>query len=201
MADHISLADALFTRTQQQVLGLLFGRPEQSFYLNEVVRHAGMGKGAVARELARLAQAGIITLTRKGNQSHYQANRECPIYDELKGLIRKTVGVAGVLQQALAPLLPVLDQAFVYGSVAKGEDHADSDIDIMLVGEDLSYSEIMELLEPAEAQLQRSVNPTLYTPEEFQLRLADKQHFLTQVMANSRIDLKQGSKKANGSAE
>lgn len=188
--DHSRLADALFTRTQQQVLGLLFTQPDQSFYLNEVVRHAGMGKGVVARELARLAESGIVTLTRKGNQSHYQANPECPVYGELRGLIRKTVGVAGVLQQALALLLPNLEQAFVYGSVAKGEDHAGSDVDIMLVGEDLSYSGVMELLEPAEAQLQRTVNPTLYSPKEFQLRVADNQHFLTQVMAQSRIDLK-----------
>lgn len=190
MGNHISLADALFTRTQQRVLGLLFSRPERSYYLNEVVRHAGVGKGAVARELARLVQAGIVTLTRKGNQSHYQANPESPVFGELKGLICKTVGIVGVLQQALAPLLPNLDQAFVYGSVAKGGDHADSDVDLMLVGEDLSYSEIMALLEPVEAQLQRAVNPTLYTPEEFQLRLAGKQHFLAQVMAQSRIDLK-----------
>lgn len=190
MANDIGLADALFTRTQQQVLGLLFSKPEQSFYLNEVVRHAGVGKGAVARELTRLAQSGIVTLVRKGNQSHYQANPECPVFGELKGLIRKTVGVAGVLQQALARLLPNLEQAFVYGSVAKGEDHPGSDVDLMLVGKDLSYGEIMALLEPAEAQLQRAVNPTLYTPEEFQLRLAGKQHFLTQVMAQSRIDLK-----------
>ena len=190
MTDYTRLADALFTRTQQQVLGLLFGRPDKSFYLNEVVRHAGMGKGAVVRELAKLEQSGIVTLTRKGNQSHYQANPDCPVYAELKGLIRKTLGVAGVLQRALAPLLPELVQAFVYGSLAKGEDNASSDVDLMLAGEDLSYSEIMELLEPAEVELQRTVNPTLYTPHEFQLRLADKQHFLTRVMAQSRIDLK-----------
>lgn len=188
--DHTSLGDALFTQTQQQVLGLLFSQPERSFYLNEVVRIAGMGKGSVARELARLTSSGIVTLTRKGNQNHYQANQACPIYEELNGLIRKTVGVAGVLRQALAPILPLLEQAFVYGSVAKGEDHADSDIDVMLVGDDLIYSEIMERLEPAETQLQRSVNPTLYSPQEFQKRLADKQSFLTRIMAQPRVDLK-----------
>ena len=190
MIDHTALGDALFTRSQQQVLGLLFSYPEQSFYLNEIVRHADMGKGAVARELSRLSGVGIVTLCRKGNQNHYQANPDCPIYSELKGLVAKTVGVAGAVQRALAPLLPKMEQAFIYGSVAKGEEHAGSDVDLMLVADDLSYSEIMELLEPAEAQLKRTVNPTLYTPQEFAERLADKQNFLSKVMAQSRIDLK-----------
>ena len=188
--DHVSLADALFTRTQQQVLGLLFGHPDQSFYLNEVVRQAGVGRGSVVRELARLSEAGIVTLIRKGNQNHYQANPECPVFVELKGLIGKTVGVAGVLQRALAPILPQLEQAFIYGSLAKGEEHASSDVDLMLVGNDLSYSEIMELLMPAEDQLQRTVNPTLYSPEDFNKRLADQQNFLTKVMAQPKITLK-----------
>ncbi|MEE2732509.1 MAG: nucleotidyltransferase domain-containing protein [Pseudomonadota bacterium] len=188
--DHSRLADALFTRTQQQVLGLLFTHPDQSFYLNEVVRHAGVGRGSVVRELARLAEAGIVTLTRKGNQSHYQANPDCPIFSELKGLVMKTAGVAGTVQQALAPILPGLEQAFVYGSVAKGGEHANSDVDVMLVGEDVSYSQVMELLESAEHSLQRTVNPTLYTPSEFAERLADGQSFLNKVMNQARIDLK-----------
>ncbi|MCP5170571.1 MAG: nucleotidyltransferase domain-containing protein [Hahellaceae bacterium] len=189
-AENSKLADALFTRTQQKVLGLLFGQPQQSFFLNEVVRRAGVGKGAVSRELARLTDAGIVSLTRQGNQSHYQANPACPIYAELKGLVGKTVGVASVVQQALAPLLPGLAQSFIYGSLAKGEEHAGSDVDVMLVGDDLSYSEIMALLEPAEEQLQRSVNPTIYSPEEFNKRLADQQNFLSKVMTEPRIDLK-----------
>lgn len=100
------------------------------------------------------------------------------------------MGVASVVQQALAPLLPGLAQSFIYGSLAKGEEHAGSDVDVMLVGDDLSYSEIMALLEPAEEQLQRSVNPTIYSPEEFNKRLADQQNFLSKVMTEPRIDLK-----------
>ncbi len=190
MTEQSSIADALFTRTQQQVLGLLFGNTGQSYYLNEVVRHADMGKGAVARELAKLTKAGIITLTRKGNQSHYQANRDCPVFAELQNIVAKTVGLTGVLQQALAALLPILTHAFVYGSLAKGEGHAESDVDLMLVGDDLSYSDVMALLATAEDHLQRSVNPTLYSPEEFEQRLADGQNFLHQVMAQARISLK-----------
>lgn len=190
MVDYSNLAGALFTRTQQQVLGLLFGHPDQSFYLNEVIRHANIGRGSVVRELARLTDAGIVTLTRKGNQNHYQANPGCPIFTELKGLVMKTAGLAGIVQQALAPVLPSLDQAFVYGSVAKGEEHASSDVDVMLVGEDVSYSQIIELLEPAERQLQRTVNPTLYTPSEFAQRLAGGQGFLSKGMNQARIDLK-----------
>ncbi|MGR6872900.1 nucleotidyltransferase domain-containing protein [Pseudomonas sp. HK3] len=103
--------------------------------------------------------------------------------------MKKTFGVRGVLQSALLSIMPKLEQAFIYGSVAKGEDHAGSDVDVMLVGDDLSYSEIMALLEPAETQLQRPVNPTIYSPQELSQRLADGQGFLSKVMAQTKINL------------
>ena len=184
---------ALFTKAQQKLLALFFGQPDKSFYLNEVVRLADMGKGAITRELARLCESGLLVVSKQGNQNHYQANKASPIFNELASIVIKTFGVAGVLQAALTTLLPQLEQAFVYGSFAKSEDHADSDVDVMLVGDDLSYSEIMQLLEPAEVQLQRSVNPTVYSPAEFAGRLVDGQNFLTKVMAQPRIDLLQDS--------
>lgn len=184
---------ALFTKAQQKLLALFFGQPDKSFYLNEVVRLADMGKGAITRELTRLCESGLLVVSKQGNQNHYQANKASPIFNELASIVIKTFGVAGVLQAALTTLLPQLEQAFVYGSFAKSEDHADSDVDVMLVGDDLSYSEIMQLLEPAEVQLQRSVNPTVYSPAEFAGRLVDGQNFLTKVMAQPRIDLLQDS--------
>jgi predicted nucleotidyltransferase/DNA-binding transcriptional ArsR family regulator len=184
-----NLGDALFTKAQQKVLTLLFGQPDKSFYLNEVVRYAAMGKGVISRELAKLTAAGLLVASRQGNQNHYQANANAAIFADLKQIVLKTFGLVGILQAGLAPILPQLQQAFVYGSVAKGEDHAGSDVDVMLVGNDLSYSEVMQLLAPIESQLQRSVNPTLYSPEEFAKRLENGQNFLTQIMAQNRIDL------------
>lgn len=185
----INIGDALFTKAQQKVLSLLFGRPDKSYYLNEIVRYAAMGKGVISRELAKLTAAGLLVVCKQGNQNHYQANANAAIFSELKQIVLKTFGLVGLLQAGLEPLLPQLEQAFVYGSVAKGEDHASSDVDVMLVGHDLSYSDVMQMLMPVEKQLQRAINPTLYSPEEFAERLATGQNFLTQVMAQARIDL------------
>ena len=195
-----SLGDALFTKAQQKLLALFFGQPDRSYYLNEVVRLAAMGKGAITRELAKLCESGLLVKSKQGNQNHYQANQASPIFNELVGIVKKTFGVAGVLRSALTPLLSQLEQAFVYGSIAKGEDHSGSDVDVMLVGDDLSYSEIMQLIEPVEGQLQRPVNPTLYSPSEFAVRLNEGQNFLTQVMAQPRINLLQDLREINGTA-
>jgi len=185
----LGIGDALFTKAQQKVLALFYGQPERSFYLNEVVRIADMGRGVISRELNKLTQAGLLVVSKQGNQNHYQANVGSPIFNELISVVKKTFGIRGLLQGALASMLPQVEQAFIYGSVAKGEEHADSDVDVMLVGEELSYGEVMELLEPVEEQLQRSVNPTLYSPEEFEQRLAEGHNFLTKVMALPRINL------------
>ena len=114
------LADALFTKTQQNVLQLLYGRPDRSFYTKEILRLTGMGVHTIKRELDRMVDAGILTLTQIGNQKHYQANPACPLYEELVSIIKKTVGLADVLREALEPLLKNIHVAFVYGSVAKG---------------------------------------------------------------------------------
>ncbi|MGQ9425231.1 nucleotidyltransferase domain-containing protein [Gilvimarinus sp. F26214L] len=190
MALNSAIGDALFTRTQQQVLGLLFSRPEQTFYLNEIVRLAGMGKGTVKRELERLRQAGLLTSERRGNQTHYQANAECPIFSELRGIVLKTFGVVDVLKQALDPILDSFDIAFVYGSVAKGQEHAGSDVDLMIVGDDVSYSDLINALLPAEERLGRTINPTVYTPAEFSKRIAEQQHFVTRVMGQGKLWIK-----------
>ena len=192
----IQMGDALFTKAQQKVLALLFGQSDRSFYLNEVVRHAAMGKGVISRELTKLCEAGLLVVTKQGNQNHYQANAAASIFNELKQIVTKTMGVAGVLQQGLAEILPQMESAFIYGSIAKGNAHAASDVDVMLVGDNISYSQIMALLEPIEVQLQRKVNPTIYTPAEFAERLAQGQSFLSKVMSQTRIDLLSQSKEA-----
>lgn len=191
MMSNSSIGDALFTKTQQRMLGLLYGKPEQSFYLNELVRLAGVGKGSVSRELSKLVQAGLLTVERRGNQNHYQANSANPVFAELKAIVQKTFGVGDIIKTALATLLPQLELAFIYGSVAKGSEHAKSDVDIMLVGNDLSYGEVMELLHHAEQQLGRSINPTIYDSQEYIKRVDAKQSFITRVMDQPKLWLKQ----------
>ena len=187
MMSSSAIGDALFTKTQQRVLGLLYGKPEQSYYLNEIVRLAAVGKGSVNRELDKLCAAGLLTVSRQGNQNHYQANANNPIFNELKAITQKTFGVVDIIKAALAPLLPQLNCAFIYGSVAQGTEHAGSDIDLMLVGDDMSYSEVMELLAPAEKQLGRTINPNLYTVAEFTDRKNSHQPFITRVIEQPKL--------------
>lgn len=185
----ISLSDALFSTTQQKVLALLFGEPHRSFYTNEIARWANVGKGSVMRELDRLHKSGILTVTRQGNQNHYQANPECPIFEELSGLVRKTLGIPGQLRNALRPMADQLSQAFIYGSIAKGSEHAGSDIDLMLIGENLSYADVMELLLPLEEQLGRTINPTLYSAVDWADKKNANHSFVVRVEEQPRIDL------------
>jgi predicted nucleotidyltransferase len=181
-----SLADALFTKTQQRVLGVLFGRPDQSFFANEIVRLSGVGVGAVHRELAALESARLVTATRIGNQKHFQANREAPIFEELRGIVLKTVGLADVLRKALAPLAPRIGVAFVYGSVAKGADTARSDIDLMVVGDRIEYADIFKMASDAEHVLGRKVNPTVLTSRELEKESKDD-GFHSRVLAQPKI--------------
>lgn len=186
-----AIGDALFTKTQQRVLGLLYGNPNNTYYLNEIVRLAGMGKGTIKRELEKFCAVGLLTVSRQGNQNHYQANKKNPIFTELQGITRKTFGVLDVVKAALATLLPKLTQAFIYGSIARGTEGANSDIDIMLIGDELSYSDAMALLDNAEQQLGRTINPTLLSPQEFIDRVNAQQSFITRVMEQPKLWIKE----------
>lgn len=181
------LADALFSGTQQRVLGLLFGQPDRSFYATELIGLAGGGSGGVQRELARLAQSGLVTVRFLGNQKHYQANPDSPIYEELCGIARKTVGLAEPLRAALAPLAGKIQAAFVFGSVAKKQDTANSDIDLMLLSDSLSYADLFVALEKASAQLGRTVNPTLLSRLELAKRIRNGEAFIKRVLAQPKI--------------
>jgi predicted nucleotidyltransferase len=182
-----NLADALFSGTQQRVLGLLFGQPERSFYATELINLAGVGSGAVQRELASLSQSGLVTVKPVGNQKHYQANPASPIYEELCGMVRKTVGLAEPLRAALAPLASQIKAAFVYGSIAKKEDTASSDIDLMLVSETLTFGETILALQAATESLGREVNPNIFTPQDFAKRLKEGGSFVSRVMAQPKV--------------
>lgn len=182
-----SLADALFSGTRQRVLALTFGQPARSFYATELIGLAGSGSGSVQRELARLAQSGLVTVRAVGNQKHYRANPESPIYAELCGLVQKTFGLAEPLRRALAQLAPQIRAAFVYGSVAKQTDTSTSDIDLMLLSDQLSYADTFAALETASGTLGRTVNPTILTRPEFTKRLKANESFLTRVLAQPKV--------------
>ncbi len=182
-----SLADALFTGTQQRVLALLFGQPARSFYASELISLAGMGSGSVQRELASLTSSGLVTTRTIGNQKHYQANAEAPIFEELKGIVQKTFGLAEPLRSALAPLASRLVAAFVYGSVAKNADTTASDIDLMVVSDELTYPDLFGALEVASAVIGRTVNPTIFTRKELAKRIKAKESFTTRVLAQPKI--------------
>lgn len=182
-----SIADALFPRVRQRVLALLFGNSDRSFFSNEVVGLVQSGTGAVQRELASLAQAGLLTVTSQGNQKHYKANMAAPVFEELRGLVLKTSGLVDVLRSFLATLAGQIDAAFVYGSVAKRQDTAASDIDLMVITGSVGYADLFPLLEEAGAQLGRKVNPTIYTPVELAKRIKQKNAFATRVVAQEKL--------------
>jgi predicted nucleotidyltransferase len=183
-------AEALFTKTQQRVLAVLFGQPHRSFYANEIIELAQSGSGAVQRELARLQASHLVTVQKIGNQKHYQANPDAPIYEELRGIVMKTFGVADVLRNALIPLWPLIEVAFIYGSLAKGTEHAGSDVDLMVVGSLPSNVQLLELLLPTHALLGRVVNPTLYTAAEFSQRVQVGKSFIIRVLEQPKVFVK-----------
>ena len=187
MKKDASLSDALFSKVQQRVLALIFGNPERSFYTLEIVRNLNSGRGAVERELARLELSGLVSTERIGNQKHYRANRRSPIFDELRGIVIKTVGLAEPLRQSLAPYLDKIRAAFVYGSVAKGTDTARSDIDLMVIGDDLTYGDLYAGLQKAEKVLHRTVNPTFLSFDDWQRKLVTKDSVIAKINAQSKL--------------
>jgi predicted nucleotidyltransferase len=181
------LADSLFSSVQQRVLAPLFGQPDRSFHTSEIIRLAKSGTGAVQRELARLTQSGIVTATSVGNQRHYRANLNSPIFEELRGLILKTVGLTIPLRAALARHSKKIKVAFVYGSVAKGRDTAKSDIDVMIIADRLSYRDIYSVLQTAEKKLGRPINPNLFTVSDWKRKISERNPFVIKISAQPKI--------------
>ena len=187
-----SLAEALFTKTQQRVLGLLLGNPERSYYTNEIVRFADAGIGTVQRELQRLESAGLITAQKIGNQKHYQANRAAAIFEELRGIVIKTVGLADVLRKAILPLLEQVHLAFIFGSIAQGKERITSDIDVMVIA-DASFEDIVQAFYSAQEFLGREVNPVVMSVSEFSSKVLQGDRFVSRIVKEPKIFLKGGS--------
>jgi predicted nucleotidyltransferase len=176
----------LFGAYRKRVLALLLLHPEQSLHVREMARALDKPAGTLLRELKALAAAGVLVRKPVGNQVHFQANSACPIYEELRGILKKTVGVADVLREALAPLAGKIPVAFVYGSVASGEERAGSDLDLMIVAE-ARFTDVIGALAPAQELLRREVNPNLYSALEFRKKLAAGEPFLRRVLAGEKI--------------
>jgi len=186
MAEGVGVLGGLFGRTRTAILSLLYGHADESFYLRQLVRETGAGNGAVQREVKHLSDAGLIVRKNVGNLVFYRANRKSPVFSELRGLLLKTVGVRDVLREALAPLKNRIEVAFVYGSIAAQKDRADSDVDLMIVG-DATFDEVVPRLGEAQKRLRREINPTIYPVREFRAKLESGNHFLTSVLQSKKL--------------
>lgn len=185
----MSITTALFSEGQSRVFRWVFGQPEREFHLNELLRLTGLSSASVQRELNRLADAGLVLSERVGNLRRFRANPQSPVFEELVELTRKTLGAEPLLRDALQPLAPDLQAAWIYGSYAKQTDTANSDIDVMIVGEELSLNRVLKALAPVETELGRKINPTLYTPAEFAKRRAEKDSFVNRVLEQTVLPL------------
>ena len=185
-----TISNALFTKTQQRVLGLIYGNPEQSFYANEVVRSANMGRGTVRRELERLASAGLLNVRKAGNQLHYQANSDNPIYADLVSIIRKTSAVVDILGSSLKPIEQQIQLAFVYDSIPKARQNVTGGIDLIVVSDSLTYAALLIRLPEAEKILGKSISPKIYTTAQFRDRLIAEQPFLTRIVKQPKVWIK-----------
>ena len=181
-----NLLGALLPKSRQGILAALLGQPDKTWYVSELARRMGVPSSSLQRELQNLTQVGILKTHRQGRMAYYQANKESPVFAELRGLLLKTVGLVDVLADALKPLAAKLTLVFVYGSIASGTEQSDSDIDLMVVGK-VAPAELALPLRRARELLGRTVNPTVYTPAEFDKKRAAKDSFLRQVLAKPRL--------------
>jgi predicted nucleotidyltransferase len=181
------IGEALYGRTRQAVLRLFFGRPDRRFLQKEAIQHIGLGSGTVRRELERLRKAEILIRSVEGRQTYFQANSQSPIFEELRGLVRKTFALTHVIHEALAPLATRIHLAFIFGSVASGTENSSSDVDLMVVSDTVSLSDLIPSIRHAADELGREVNPSLYSVEEFRRKLGEGQNFLATVVGGPKI--------------
>lgn len=180
------LSSLLFSEYRRRVLGLLLLNPDATYHVRELARLTGTSAGTLHKELSKLTQGGLLRRQEVGNQVRYGANRDCPIFDELASILRKTSGLVDVLASALSSVEKDVALAFVFGSVARGEQQSNSDVDVMLVGS-LGFADAVQALHPAQATLQREINPAVYSVEEFRRRAASDDSFVREVLAKPKL--------------
>ena len=178
------LSETLFGRTRGAVLSILYGHVGKGFYLRQLARLTNIALGPVQREIRQLVEAGLVSKKTIGTQTLYSANRESPVFREIKGLVTKTVGMHDVLAEALSSLQDEINLAFVYGSVARSREREHSDVDVMVVG-NVDFDAIVEKLRDAEKTLNREINPTVYSIREFSKKL--RGNFLKTVLAEKKL--------------
>ncbi|HEV8553595.1 MAG TPA: nucleotidyltransferase domain-containing protein [Casimicrobiaceae bacterium] len=181
-----NLASLLFGAYRRDVLALLLLHPETSLHVREIGRATGKTPGTLLRELNHLADEGVLIRRPVGNQVHFQADTRCAIYDDLRNLLKKTVGIVDVLREALTPLADKIHIAFVYGSIARGDERAGSDVDLMIIG-DVEFADVIEALADAQDALRRQINPNLYPAREFRRKVAAGEPFLKRVLAEKKL--------------
>ncbi len=179
----------IFNKTQRRLMTLLFTNPNESFYTTELVQLVGTGTSTVTNELKQFRKSGILTTKKVGNQIHYQANTNSPIYRELKSLVRKTFGVTESFKEALYPIHDKIDKAFIYGSFANGTENAESDIDLMVITDKLRWEDVIDHIDYLGEELMRNINPTIYTKAEFKEKLDNDHYFISKVMDRPQIEL------------
>lgn len=184
---YVSLSDALFSKVQQRVLALIFGNPERSFYTSEIVQKLRSGVGAVERELSKLERSGLVSAERVGNKKYYRANQAAPIFKDLHALVEKTIGVAGPIRKSFEPFADTIKSAFIYGSVAKGTDRADSDIDLIVIGDRLNYSDLYDAALDAERKLLRKVNPLFLSPNDWRRKVSSQGSVFSKIYNSPKI--------------
>jgi predicted nucleotidyltransferase/DNA-binding HxlR family transcriptional regulator len=180
------LADLLFGTYRKKVLGQLLLHPDTDYHVRELARLTHTAPGTLHKELARLADAGLLLRKAQGNQVRYQANTQCPVFAELAGVMRKTTGTAQVLAQALRPL--ALRVALIFGSVASGTENTRSDVDLLVVG-DVGFADLVQATYPAQQELGRDINPVVYSPVEFERRVQESDPFVVNLLANPKLFL------------
>jgi uncharacterized protein len=183
---HGQLASSLFGKARRSVLAVLYAHPDESFYLRQLARTSGVGLGPVQREVKKLAASGIITRRVSGRQVYFQANRDCPIFQELQSMMIKTAGAGDLIRSALALLSGRIDLAFIFGSLAKGDPKRSSDIDLMVVGE-AGFGEVVSALSQIQGKLNREINPVVFNPEEFRNKIRSGRHFVKRVLESKLI--------------
>lgn len=180
------LLDLLFGTYRQRALTQLLLHPDSSYHVRELARLTDTTPGTLHKELARLAAAGLLLREQQGNQVRYRANVEHPVFHELAGLFRKTSGAVSVLADALLTLTPPPQLALIFGSLARGEENANSDVDLLLIG-DATFGDTIKTLYPAQEQLRREINPVIYTAAEFTRRLNAQEPFIGNLLANPKL--------------
>jgi predicted nucleotidyltransferase len=183
----VGLSDALFSKVQQRVLALIFGHPERSFYTSEIMRNVHSGVGAVERELSKLERSGLVSVERIGNQKHYRANHAAPIFEELRGLVEKTVGLAEPIKKSFQPYADKIKSAFVYGSVARGADTARSDIDLIVIGNDLNYSDLYTAAQNVTTTLGRKLNPLFLSESDWHRKASESGSVFNKISRSPKI--------------